>query len=116
MKKEHFDLFNEVCLEAGIPLKVVKSMHDFIQKDADANGDGKISKEEFANFIKSNPQMFTKKILEDLKAVTRTPHPAVDFEETKMGTLEFDKFGNQLNDGGYGGGYGGGFGDSDSFY
>ena len=39
MKKEHFDLFNEVCLEAGIPLKVMKSMHDFIQKDADANGD-----------------------------------------------------------------------------
>ena len=75
MKKEHFDLFNEVCLEAGIPLKVVKSMHDFIQKDADANGDGKISKEEFANFIKSNPQVFSKKILEDLKAVTRTPHP-----------------------------------------
>ena len=91
-------------------------MHDFIQKDADANGDGKISKEEFANFIKSNPQVFSKKILEDLKAVTRTPHPAVDFEETKMGTLEFDKFGNQLNDGGYGGGYGGGFGGSDSFY
>ena len=113
MKKEHFDLFNEVCLEAGIPLKVVKSMHDFIQKDADANGDGKISREEFANFIKSNPQVFTKKILEDLKAVTRTPHPAVDFEETKMRHSGFDKFENlRIADTG---GYGGGFGGSDSF-
>ena len=106
MKKEHFDLFNEVCLEAGIPLKIVKEMHEFIEKDADANGDGKISREEFANFIKSNPKLFTKKILEDLRAVTRVPHPAVDFEETKMGTLEFDKFGNQVGgDDQYGYGY-----------
>jgi hypothetical protein len=104
MKKVHFELFNEVCLEAGIPFKVVKEMHDFIQKDADLNGDGKISREEFANFIKANPKVFTQKILEDLREVTRTPHAAVDFEETKMGTLEYDKFGNELG-GGYGFGY-----------
>ena len=37
MKKEHFDLFNEVCLEAEL-LKVVKSMHDFIRKTPTPTG------------------------------------------------------------------------------
>jgi len=125
MKEAHFELFIETCRDAGIDSDVTRTMIAFIQKNADKNGDGKISGEEFAEVMVSNPTIFTKGVMSALLKVLRTPGIPVEFQETKMGCMGYDKYGNRVRGArgppgrgppGYGGGYGG-FPESDEdFY
>lgn len=98
MKKEHFQLFTEMCEEVGMPEEVTKSMEKYVRENADKNKDGKISRDEFQDFLRETPTIFTPKILSLLQELVKTPHPAVDFQETKMGVFSFDKFGNRVDD------------------
>ena len=113
MERKHFKLFGESCLEAGVNKDLVQNMQDFVTKNADQNGDGKIDKREFAEFLRKN-EKFGVFELEAISAVMYTKHPAVDFQETKVGIFEYDKYGNLIAQhdrfGGYGGYGGSGYG------
>lgn len=119
MKASDFKLFAESCVEAGVAKDVIGEMDTYITKHADKDGDGKIDKTEFAQFLRKNDK-FGIKELEAIEAVMRIPHDGVNFQETKVGVFEYDKYGNLIaqhknfnNMGGYGGeGYGESFGHS----